>query len=223
MFTLRIARYAAMAVICAWLASGAQAQDRASAAASVAATGGHSKASVSGADISDIWWPNDEPGWGIQFVQNADIAFATMYVYDASGRPTFYVALLTNSPFGTTVWTGPLSGTTGPYFGGPFDPNAVVETVVGTMTFVRDDAGSGRLFYTIGATSVSKTIHRQPLKLESESGLWQFQGVVTSASSECAADSFAFTSLSRIHLSENAGAGTWTIDLYRDTLAPFDP
>ncbi len=120
-------------------------------------------------DITDVWWPNAESGWGIQFVHNAETVFATMYVYGASGQPTFYVAVLTNTPVGGGVWTGPLSSTTGPYFGGPFNPAAVVETVVGTMTFTLTGLGTGTLAYNVGATNVTKSLNRQPLDLENNS------------------------------------------------------
>ena len=121
-------------------------------------------------DINDIWWPDGEPGWGIQFVQNAELAFATMYVYGANGQPTFYVAVLDNMSPGSGVWSGPLSATTGPWFGGPFNPAAVVETEVGVLTFIMSGPGTGSLEYNVGPTIVSKTIHRQPLRLENNSG-----------------------------------------------------
>ena len=56
-------------------------------------------------DLTDVWWPDAEPGWGIQFVHNADVVFATLYVYNASGQPTFYVAALQNTPVGTMTFS----------------------------------------------------------------------------------------------------------------------
>ncbi len=49
-------------------------------------------AAASGYDMSDLWWNPAESGWGIQFVQQRDVIFATLYVYDASGAPVWYVA-----------------------------------------------------------------------------------------------------------------------------------
>lgn len=134
-------------------------------------TAGAAKSGVTG-DLTDVWWPNAESGWGIQFVHNADYVFATMYVYNATGQPTFYVGSLQNTPVGSNVWTGPLSSTTGPYFGAPFDPAAVVETVVGSMRFEVDSRCwcEGTLTYNVGAVQVTKFIDRQPLRLESFSG-----------------------------------------------------
>ncbi len=121
-------------------------------------------------DITDAWWPNSEPGWGVQFVHNAGTVFATLYVYDDAGRPTFYVAVLANTPPGGDEWTGPLSRTTGPVFSGPFDPAAVVESVVGAMTFTLTGLHTGVLVYDVGGVVVTKSLNRQPLALEDNSG-----------------------------------------------------
>ena len=124
-------------------------------------------------DVTDLWWPDAEPGWGIQLVQNRAVVFATLYVYGPTGSPTFYVATLENPPGGTTgVWTGTLYATTGPWFGGAFNPAAVIETAVGTMTFALTGIGIGTLEYTVGATSVSKTVNRQPLRFEDNAGTY---------------------------------------------------
>ncbi|MBN8477577.1 MAG: hypothetical protein J0L91_01285 [Burkholderiales bacterium] len=121
-------------------------------------------------DITDAWWPDDEPGWGVQFAHNTGIVFATLYVYDSANRPTFYVAVLSNLPPGSGVWTGPLSSTTGPHFAGPFDPAVVVETIVGTMTFTRTGLNDGVLTYNVGAAVVAKSVARQPFALEDNTG-----------------------------------------------------
>lgn len=212
----------AVAAACAPANGVAQMQDRRIAAPPNASAGISAKDAVSGSDIGDVWWPNDEPGWGIQFVQNAGYAFATMYVYDAAGRPTFFVASLTNVPFGTNAWTGPLSATTGPYYKAPFDPAAVVETVVGTMTFVRQTLDRGSLDYTVGNVSVSKTIHRQPLKLEVDVGEWQFHAVVTGTSGPCDNEPFPFLAGSWIRLDALGGDPTaWLIGVSRPTDSPL--
>jgi hypothetical protein len=126
-------------------------------------------------DVTDLWWPDAEPGWGIQLVQNRAVVFATLYVYGPTGSPTFYVATLENPPSGSTgVWTGTLYATTGPWFGGAFNPAAVIETAVGTMTFALTGIGTGTLEYTVGATNVSKTVNRQPLRFEDNEDTYAF-------------------------------------------------
>jgi len=120
-------------------------------------------------DLTDIWWPDAEPGWGIQFVHNAGIVFATLYVYNASGQPTFYVAALENAPLGSGTWTGSLYSSTGSHFAASWNPAAVSETPVGTMTFNLTGIGTGTLAYNVGAAEVSKALNRQPLRNENNS------------------------------------------------------
>ncbi|HET9765154.1 MAG TPA: hypothetical protein VFR50_16645, partial [Casimicrobiaceae bacterium] len=62
-------------------------------------------------DNSDLWWadpPFSESGWGIEFVQRDSVIFATMFVYDATGAPTWYVATMDPIAPGSTVWSGDL-------------------------------------------------------------------------------------------------------------------
>ena len=50
-------------------------------------------------DFSDIWWNPAEDGWGVQIVQQYNVAFATVYVYGADGQPRWFVGPeLTGSP-----------------------------------------------------------------------------------------------------------------------------
>src|ERR1043166_810025 len=60
-------------------------------------------------DQSDLWWNPDESGWGIQFVQRGSTIFATMFVYDANGNPTWYTATMEGAkPNGVLTFTGDL-------------------------------------------------------------------------------------------------------------------
>ena len=72
-------------------------------------------------DVTDIWWPDAEPGWGIQLIQNADLIFATMFVYDVDNEPTFLVAALDKPP-GADVWTGDVYAAEGTFFADPWNP-----------------------------------------------------------------------------------------------------
>ena len=125
-------------------------------------------------DVTDIWWPDAEPGWGIQLIQNADVIFATMFVYGTGNQPVFYVALLENPPSSTGVWTGTLFVSHGSFFGAPWNPLLRGEVPVGTMTFALTGIGTGTLDYTVGADSVSRTLNRQPLRLENNDGSYRF-------------------------------------------------
>jgi hypothetical protein len=140
-------------------------------------------------DVTDIWWPSSETGWGIQLIQNADVIFATMFVYGTENQPLFYVALLENPPAGGTgTWTGTLYVSHGSWFGAPWSPALAGEVAVGTMTFALTGIGTGTLDYTVGATSVSKILARQPLKLEDNSDTYRFTHTWTTSGAGCTAD-----------------------------------
>ena len=141
-------------------------------------------------DVTDVWWPDAEAGWGIQLIQNADIIFATMFVYGTSNQPVFYVATLANPPSSTGVWTGTLFVSHGPYFGGPWSPALVGEVPVGTMTFALTGIGTGTLDYTVGGVPVSKTINRQALRLEDNQGNYRFTHTWTTSGGGCTASDF---------------------------------
>ena len=119
-------------------------------------------------DQSDLWWIPGESGWGIQFVQRNSTIFATMFVYDSAGAPTWYVA--TMAADGLT-WTGDLYATRGPWFGTlPFNPTAVQATKVGSMTWLATQINAGTLTYTVNGTEVSKQLQREFIALDDFSG-----------------------------------------------------
>jgi len=87
-------------------------------------------------DQSDLWWNSSEDGWGIQFVQRGSTIFATMFVYDGAGNPTFYVATMDGTKAnGVLSFTGDLLATHGSPFGRvPYSPANFGFVKVGTMT-----------------------------------------------------------------------------------------
>jgi hypothetical protein len=125
-------------------------------------------------DQSDIWWNATESGWGIQFVQRGRTIFATMFVYDQNGNPTWYVAALAGSKVdGQLIFTGDLYASKGPWFGAStFDPNTVVGGKVGTMTWQRTIgvAGPGSLSYSVNGVNVAKSLTRQFIASDNYSG-----------------------------------------------------
>src|SRR4051794_3341309 len=83
-------------------------------------------------DVTGLWYNPNESGWGMNVIQQSSVLFITIFVYGPDGRPTWYVASDTRFVAGTAVkYTGPLYATTGPYFGGTFNPNAVSARQVG--------------------------------------------------------------------------------------------
>jgi hypothetical protein len=79
-------------------------------------------------DNSDLWFAQNEDGWGMETTQRADVMFATLYVYDSQNQPTFFSATLSysgNNAQGDAVWAGDLYQTHGPWFGAFFNPQQV--------------------------------------------------------------------------------------------------
>lgn len=87
---------------------------------------------------SDLWWNPQESGWGLNVVQQDEIAFVTMFVYGPDGKPTWYVAsdarVIAYGAGGQPHFQGALYKTEGPWHGGAFDPTKVKRTVVGQVT-----------------------------------------------------------------------------------------
>ncbi|MGZ5685236.1 MAG: hypothetical protein ACXWG9_14020, partial [Usitatibacter sp.] len=138
-------------------------------------------------DYTDLWWNSNENGWGVNVIQQYDTLFATLYVYDASNSPRWYVASgLT--PSGTGVFTGTLYQTTGPVFSGAWNPAAVSVTSVGTMTFSFNSPVTGTLTYTVNNSSVTKQITRYTFKPNSLTG--NYLGGMTGIASNCSNSSF---------------------------------
>ena len=153
-------------------------------AASLAASGAH--ATNVSIDVTDIWWPDDEPGWGIQFIQNANIIFATMFVYGPENEPLFFVATLVKVA-GADTFTGDLYQSSGTFFAEPWNPADKTETLAGTMTFNMTGIGSGTLNYSVGPTTINKVINRQPLALEDNAGDYRITHTWTPTGAGCTA------------------------------------
>ena len=129
---------------------------------------------------NDLWFRGDSPGWGMNFIEQGDGAFATLFVYDSKNQPHWYSAsqlrAMGNNGDGWPTWSGTLEESTGPYFGAPFDPSAVKRRVVGTMTFSANPfgpSGQGKLAYTVDGVSVSTGIDRFAFRHNDISGSYR--------------------------------------------------
>lgn len=133
-------------------------------------------------DYSDVWWVGpQENGWGINFIQQNSVIFATMFVYGQDGTPRWYVASALEGSAGNS-FTGQLFRTTGPYFGGPWTANAV-STPVGNMTVVFNSPTTATLNYTVDNVPVQKTITRQALRESNIAG--NYLGGITANGTNC--------------------------------------
>jgi hypothetical protein len=118
-----------------------------------------STGSIPGVDYTDLWWNPNESGWGVAIAQQGGVIFLAWYVYDASGKPTWYVS--PNCPVSGSGCTGDLYSTVGPPFGPTFNPAAVQSTVAGSVTLTFSDPNTGVLNYTVNGVTGTKSITRQ--------------------------------------------------------------
>lgn len=137
-------------------------------------------------DYTDLWWVGlAEDGWGVNVVQQGDVLFLTFFVYGTDNAARWLVAPAMGAtaaqPANGTRFSGDLYQTTGPWFGGPFNPAQVTANVVGTATVTFDSLASGTLSYTVNNTPVVKTIVRQTFRANSVAGFY-YGGMVAIAS-----------------------------------------
>jgi photosystem II stability/assembly factor-like uncharacterized protein len=115
------------------------------------------------APYGDLWWGGEaQNGWGVAINQQYRTLFSVWYTYDQAGRTIWYVI-----PGGTwtaaDTFTGQAFRTTGSaWLGVPYDPNALLATPVGTVTFKFTGRDNAIMSYTIEGVTQSKPIARQP-------------------------------------------------------------
>lgn len=141
-------------------------------------------------DFTDLWLnapAGSEDGWGLNVIQQDDVLFLTFFVYGPDGTARWYVASgaePTNpQPANAYRFSGTLYETTGPWFGGVFNPANVTLTVVGTAMVTFDSPSTGTLSYNVGGTSVVKAISRYYFRQNSVGG--SYAGGMVAMASAC--------------------------------------
>jgi hypothetical protein len=129
-----------------------------------------------------LWFPPEEGGWGLNTIEQGDTLFATLFVYDAQGRPRgaqgaprWYSAsaLQRSAAAGDNVtYTGALTESTGPYYGTAFNPAAVTRRTVGSMTLTTRGDGSATLSYSVDGVAVEKRVARFAFRKNNFSGTY---------------------------------------------------
>lgn len=167
-------------------------------------------------DWTDIWWNQNESGWGVNFVQASDFIFATFFVYGTNNQPIWYTGQLSVDNNG--IWSGPLYQTTGTYLGIPWNTNDRSATQVGTVTFAPANSYSGTLTYNVNSTNVQKQITRQTLKTIPLGG--SYSGAYLSVFSNCNNSSFngGLTYFANFTVTQTAGG---SLQIVVDSNAPF--
>ena len=114
---------------------------------------------TSGSAITGLWYNAAESGWGVNVVQQYDIMFVTMFVYDSAGNPTWYVA--SNCAVSGAGCSGTLYRTAGGQSPTATWVGPITAPSVGTVTLAFSDVNTGTLSYSINGASGTKAIVRQ--------------------------------------------------------------
>ena len=132
-------------------------------------------------NATDIWYNNQESGWGVNLIHQGSTIFASLFVYDAAGQPRWYTASDLHGSDGpnsnSTKYTGALYESTGPAFSGSFDPGTVTRRMVGTFWIDVHDTFAD-IEYQIDHVNVLKRVIRQSFRqssLSSDAYAFQFQ------------------------------------------------
>lgn len=138
----------------------------------VGATFNSNSTAASTVNYSDIWWNPTESGWGLTLADHDSILFGVWYTYNNSGVPIWYVLTGGTYSQGRRLWSGEIWQTTGPsYAAAHFDTTAVSSFKVGNASFDFSPpgtiAGVATFSYTVGATSRTTQVVRQPFGIAS--------------------------------------------------------
>jgi chitodextrinase len=112
------------------------------------------------ANYQDLWWSPGQNGWGLTITQHNDALFIAMYIYDATGKPTWVVMSSGTWDASHTVYSGPVYIPAGSWFGA-YDKNRfAVGTPAGTASFRFNNINSATVTYNINGLSGTKSIER---------------------------------------------------------------
>ena len=156
-------------------------------------------------NFSDQWWVPTESGWGASVLQQRDVLFIDLFVYDSAGNPTWFTAAayLQPSPGGGRVlFIGDLYQTSGPWFGAFFNPAAVVTRRVGSLTFDANTSDTATLLYSVDGVNVQKSITRQLWAYEDFTGFYYGGLVYDISGCANAVDNGHFEELGAIAISQ---------------------
>lgn len=137
-------------------------------------------------NYSDLWAKQDEPGWGLNISQQADVMFATLFIYDKGELPAWYSVTLTyqsTGPNGVVTYAGDLYRTTGPALGQPYNPALLRYQLVGRLSLDFGDAAHAQLRYTIDGVAVDKPVGR--LTFAAQSLLGSYIGATSDVTYDC--------------------------------------
>lgn len=136
-------------------------------------------------DLSDLWYNDNESGWGVNVTHQREILFLTFFIYGTDGRASWYTGQATNvgqNQQGALVFSGGMYQFTGPWFGNFFNPTLVNGRNAGTVTFTAF-LDSATLSYTIDGVTVNKAVTRQTFRNNDLTG--EYTGAIKHNQSGC--------------------------------------
>lgn len=168
-------------------------------------------------DYTDLWFDPTESGWGVTFTQNEDLIYMTFYVYGPSRQPVWYFAITnrdTNGDFSGLVYVS-----SGPFFGGSFDPSTVSGRAAGFATFHPFNGFQGTISYTADGFGHSSFIERQSLKNVLVGGTYRvvYSGSQTGCNN--LGDNRSFTDTNDVVASQTFAPNTIRLDFFRNGVA----
>ncbi len=137
-------------------------------------------------NYSDLWATPSEPGWGLNISQQADVMFATLFIYDKGELPAWYSVTLTyqsTGPNGVVNYSGDLYRTTGPALGQPWNPALLKYELVGQLSLGFGDPAHASLVYSIDKVLVTKAVTR--LTFAAQSVLGKYIGATSDVTYDC--------------------------------------
>ena len=118
-----------------------------------------------------LWWnapAGSEAGWGINFVHQGDVIFASWFTYDPAGKPWWLV--MTAAKTADKTYAGSLYQVDGPAFdAAPFPPvgqlGGATGSIVGEATLTFGDEDNAAFTYAVNGIAQTKAITRQAFGL----------------------------------------------------------
>jgi predicted extracellular nuclease len=112
-------------------------------------------------DYSDIWWAgSSESGWGMSIAQKGLQQFNAFYVYDASGKPVWYVMAGGSWNADYTRFAGAIYQPTGSIFSAYDSRRWQIGASVGNATITFTDANNAVFDYTLNGVTAKRNITR---------------------------------------------------------------
>ena len=175
-------------------------------------------------NYQDLWWNQNESGWGINISQQGDVMFATWFIYGTGNQATWiFLSRADRSGAAGNTFSGDIFQATGtPFAVVPFVPlQGSNLTRVGTATLVFSDSRTGTLTYTVNGAQVVKQITRQVIGFYNLTG--SYFGGIRREGSGCVSAALNGSSLNQATYSvnHNVATGSLTITEIGGTLCNF--